>query len=233
VAFAVVHALEPVDVDERDHQASIRTLCAIDFLLKRSAAYSAELDASQVIEVRIVEVGQRLLAIARGPLAIRRCVDPVGSRSRSVGSRTLADRRRGSTTCAECPFKLCSCTIACVSSLVAGFGREVTHPRRLVTPRGNAGAIEGCLRPLGGGGLALQGAFLAVYTRVFMLRYRAGTFTPRKVAIGRSLVSVGSELVRFSLRLVEVRRALVAVRSTLICVGGCLVEIRSALIAFE
>jgi len=210
-------------------------LCAIDFLLKRSAAYSAELDASQVIEVRIVEVGQRLLAIARGPLAIRRCVGPVGSRSRSVGSGTLADRRRGSTTCAECPFKLCSCTIACVSSLVAGFGREVTHPRRLVTPRGNAGAIEGCPRPLGGGGLALQGAFLAVYTRAFMLmlRYRARAVTPRKVAIGRSLVSVGSELVRFSLRLVEVRRALVAVRSTLICVGGCLVEIRSALIAFE
>jgi hypothetical protein len=89
-----------------------------------------------------MEVRQRLLAIARSPLAIRRCVGPVGGRSRSVGSRTLADRRRGSTTCAERPFKLCSGAIACVSSVVAGLGGEVTRPRRLVAPRGDAGAFE-------------------------------------------------------------------------------------------
>jgi hypothetical protein len=235
VALAVVDTLQPVDIDERHDQASVGSLCAIDFLLKYSRARSAALDASQVVAVRIVELAQRLLAITRGPLPIRRCVGPVGGRSRPVGSRTVADRRRGPTTCTAGPFKLCSSAIACVCSLVAGFGGQVTHPRRLVTQRGNAGAIERCLRPPGGGGLAPQGAFLAVYTRAFMLSlgYRVRAIIGRKVAIGRSLISVGSDLVGFSLRLVELRRGLVTVRSTLICVGGCLVKIRSALIAFE
>jgi hypothetical protein len=210
-------------------------LCAIDFLLKCSRARSAAVDASQFVEARIVELAQRLLAIARGPLPIRRCVGPVGSRSLPVGSRAVAERRRGSTTCAACPFKLCSSAIACVCSLVTGFGGQVTHPRRLVTPLGNAGAIERCLLPLGGGGLAPQGPHLAVYTRAFMLLlgHRLRALAGRKVPIRRSLVSVGSDLVRFSLRLVELRRGLVTVRSTLICVRRGLVKIRGALIAFE
>jgi len=190
---------------------------------------------------------RRLLAILLGHLAIVRGQPAELRRLRASLHGTLA--RAGGANDA---FRSCAVLVVIVLGdgvvprhrTIARFGGLVSGRRRDIAVVGDRIALLGGIQPRPRAGIALEGAVLALVSR--MLAYVAAEIVRTRVAssgkitvarglvaIGRELVPVGARLVVVSACLVAVCARLVAVRQGLIALGPRLVAIHQGLVALS
>jgi len=131
VPFVVVDGLEVVDVDEREQERNAETTRALQLAFELAKADAAQGDAGELVDPYEAALALGLRTITGGCLSKRGRVGPgargalaVGSRRRTVGSRTGVPARRPEVAVSES---------ACLAQ--RRLGRGVRRGPALVAPR--------------------------------------------------------------------------------------------------
>jgi hypothetical protein len=97
VSLSVVDVLESVDVDVGEHEASVAVPSAVDLALEHDIPKLSAERAGELIDLRVMQLRSRVLAIRRcvvaiacGELAVRLAMVAVGRRVNAVVCRVLA-----------------------------------------------------------------------------------------------------------------------------------------------
>ena len=231
MTVAIVHDLEPVDVDEGHDEPAVRAARPVDLVRQGQPADLAPVDAGQ-----LVEMGRAQLGLEPGTFAGR--VRPIEGGALSIrrGSRTVGGRLRPNHL--ELLFQGClRIQRGCAPARPRGHhgpGRPVARLRDAIAVRGRQIAIGRRQVAIGGRGRALESVPQSLDRRRLALATRrvvgfVGTGRSVSVgdviAVGGRLVAVRCALIPDGCAVVRIRGGLVAVSRGLIRVGRRLVRI--------
>jgi hypothetical protein len=229
--LAVVDLLEPVDVNEREHESSASMPGAVDLTFEHDHAKLATERTGELIEPRLHELVFRLLAITLGGSAIGGGALTVGGPERALCGRARTQLRRMSP-CTCCRGRKPALqvqprggAVALLGGAVAGFGAQIAQTGVLITPLAVFDTFARCLRSRPARLSAFERTLTTLGPRLLIYgAWFAPCAAVGAVAIRGGLISVRGPLVGIRLGLVVIRRRLITVRSTLVRLGRRLIN---------